>query len=238
MEYFIRHAAHTVGTYVLAPLLLLLLIQVDETHSQQNDSNIINSVRIIGNQRIENETIFSYLKTKMGDRFDSVRIDESLKSLFATGLFADISLRREGQTLVVQVGENPIINRIAFEGNKYIKDQALSAEVQLRPRVVYTRTKVQKDLSSLLEVYRRSGRFSAKVEPRIIQLEQNRVDLIFEINEGSSAGIRRILFVGNRTFSNRKLREIILTKESRWWRFLSNVDSYAPDKINYDQEVN
>ena len=237
MEYFIRHVARTVATYVLAPLLLLSLMQVDEAHSQENASNIINSVRIIGNQRIENETIFSYLKTKMGDRFDSVRIDESLKSLFATGLFADISLRREGQTLVVQVVENPIINRIAFEGNKYIKDQALSAEVQLRPRVVYTRTKVQKDLSSLLEVYRRSGRFSAKVEPRIIQLEQNRVDLIFEINEGSSAGIRRILFVGNRTFSNRKLREIILTKESRWWRFLSNVDSYDPDKINYDQEL-
>ena len=130
MKYFIRHVARTVATYVLAPLLLLSLKQLDEAHSQENASNIINSVRIIGNQRIENETIFSYLKTKMGDRFDSVRIDESLKSLFATGLFADISLRREGQTLVVQVVENPIINRIAFEGNKYIKDQALSAEVQ------------------------------------------------------------------------------------------------------------
>ena len=103
MKYFIRHVARTVATYVLAPLLLLSLMQVDEAHSQENASNIINSVRIIGNQRIENETIFSYLKTKMGDRFDSVRIDESLKSLFATGLFADISLRREGQTLVVQV---------------------------------------------------------------------------------------------------------------------------------------
>ena len=117
MKYFIRHAAHTVGTYVLAPLLLLLLIQVDEAHSQQNDSNTINADRIIGNQRIENETIFSYLKTKMGDRFDSVRIDESLKSLFATGLFADISLRREGQTLVVQVVENPIINRPNYQSD-------------------------------------------------------------------------------------------------------------------------
>ena len=206
-------------------------------NSQQSSSDSISAIRIVGNQRIENQTIRSYLKTTIGDRFDSVRIDESLKTLFETGLFADISMEKEGETLVVRVVENPIINRLAFEGNKFIKDQALSDEVQLRPRVVYTRTKVQKDLARLLEVYRRSGRFSANIEPRVIQLEQNRVDLVFEIKEGSATGIRRISFVGNKRFSNRKLREVILTKESRWWRFLSDADSYDPDRVNYDQEL-
>src|SRR5207245_4690655 len=146
-------------------------------------------------------------------------------------------LVREGNTLVVRVVENPIINRIAFEGNSKIADKELNAEVQARPRVVYTRTRVQNDVRRITELYRRQGRFAATVEPKIIQLPENRVDLVFEINEGPSTGVRSINFVGNRVFSDGTLRSAIETKESRWYRFLSTSDTYDPDRLTYDREL-
>src|SRR5262247_4161849 len=162
----------------------------------------IANIRVEGNQRIEAETVLSYMQLSPGDRFEAARIDKALKNLFASGLFADVSLRREGDDLVVTVVENPIINRLAFEGNSHIKDADLQNEVQLRPRVVYTATKVQADAKRILDIYRRSGRFSATVEPKVIPLDQNRVDLVFEINEGEVTEVRRIDFVGNNNFSD------------------------------------
>jgi outer membrane protein insertion porin family len=196
----------------------------------------ISDIRVEGTQRIEPTTVRSYLVVKQGDPFNPQRINDSLKALFATGLFADVNLRREGNTLVVAVVENPIINRIAFEGNKRIEDADLEKEVQLRPRVVYTRTRVQNDVQRLLEVYRRSGRFAATVEPKVIQLDQNRVDLVFEIDEGARTGVRRINFVGNEMFSDSKLREEIQTRESRWYRFLTTDDTYDPDRLTLDRD--
>src|SRR5690606_14002720 len=172
-----------------------------------------------------------------GDPFEAERIDRALKSLFATGLFADVRLRREINTLVVQVVENPIINRIAFEGNRRIDDEALTNEVQLRPRVVYTQTRVQADANRILEIYRRSGRFAATVEPKVIPLDQNRVDLVFEVNEGDVTEVRRIDFVGNRAFSDGDLRDEILTSESAWYRFLATTDTYDPDRLTVDREA-
>lgn len=197
----------------------------------------IADIRVEGTQRIEPATVRSYLVVVPGDDFDPERIDQSLKSLFATGLFADVALRREGDTLVVQVVENPIINRIAFEGNRRVGDEDLENEVQLRPRVVYTRTRVQNDVQRILEIYRRSGRFAATVEPKVIPLDQNRVDLVFEINEGPRTGVNRISFVGNEVFSDSRLREEIQTKESRWYRFLTTDDSYDPDRLTFDREL-
>jgi outer membrane protein insertion porin family len=197
----------------------------------------IGNVRIEGIQRIEPETVRSYLLLQAGDPWDPERVDRSLKALFATGLFADVKLTREGNTLVVRVVENPIINRIAFEGNSKLADKDLNAEIQLRPRVVYTRTRVQNDVRRILELYRRRGRFAATVEPKIIQLSENRVDLVFEINEGESTGVRSINFVGNRVFSDSTLRGSIETKESRWYRFLSTADTYDPDRLTYDREL-
>ena len=205
--------------------------------AQETQAGTIQGISIVGNQRIERSTIMSYMSVSKGSTFDPVLIDRSLKDLFATGLFSDVNIEREGQRLIVNLRENPIINRIVFEGNKRIKDSTLEAEVSLRPRVVYTRTKIQKDLTRLLQLYRSSGRFSARIEPRIIELEQNRVDLVYEISEGEQTGIQRILFVGNKNFSNSKLREIIRTKQTRWWRFLSSDDTYDPDRINYDEEL-
>ena len=157
--------------------------------------------------------------------------------MFATGLFADVKLAREGNALVIRVVENPIINRIAFEGNSKLSDKDLNGEIQLRPRVVYTRTRVQNDVRRILELYRRHGRFGATVEPKVIQLSENRVDLVFEINEGEFTGIRSINFVGNRVFADSTLRSSIETKESRWYRFLSTSDTYDPDRLTYDREL-
>ncbi|HEV2098400.1 MAG TPA: outer membrane protein assembly factor BamA [Stellaceae bacterium] len=197
----------------------------------------VSDIRIVGTQRIENETVRSYLELQRGDPWDDEKVNASLKALFATGLFADVRLSRVGNTLVVTVVENPIINRIAFEGNHKLDDKELNAEIQLRPRVVYTRTRVQNDVKRILELYRRHGRFGATVEPKVIQLSENRVDLVFEINEGEYTGIRSINFVGNKEFSESKLRGVIATKESRWYRFLSTNDSYDPDRVTYDRDL-
>jgi len=197
----------------------------------------ISDIRIEGIQRIEPETVRSYLLLQKGDQWDVERVDRSLKALFATGLFADVKLSRDGSTLIVKVVENPIINRIAFEGNSKLADKDLNGEIQSRPRVVYTRTRVQNDVRRILELYRRRGRFAATVEPKVIQLSENRVDLVFEIAEGPSTGIRSINFVGNRVFGDGTLRGTIETKESRWYRFLSTSDTYDPDRLTYDREL-
>jgi len=197
----------------------------------------IAEVRIEGAQRVEPETVRSYLQVGPGDKFDPELLDKSLKSLFATGLFTDVTLRREGDALVVHVVENPVINRIAFEGNKKLSDDTLNTEIQLKPRTVYTRQKVQSDVARILDLYRRSGRFAATVDPKVIPLEQNRVDMVFEINEGDFTGVRSINFLGNHKFSSSELKTILETKESRWYRFLSTSDTYDPDRLSYDRDL-
>lgn len=194
-------------------------------------------VRVEGTQRVEDETVLAYMVVRQGMRSDARLIDQSVKTLFASGLFADVSIRREGNGIVVTVIENPIINRVEFEGNSKITDENLSKESTLRPRLVYTRAKVQDDVERFLELYRRAGRFSARIEPKVIQLPQNRVDLIFEISEGPVTGIRAINFIGNEAFDDGRLMEEIATSETRWWKFLSSNDNYDPDRIAYDREL-
>jgi outer membrane protein insertion porin family len=198
---------------------------------------VVQTIEIEGNQRIEAATVRSYLAIGVGDPFDPVELDRSLKNLFATGLFDDVVLRRQGGALVVSVVENPIINRIAFEGNRRLEDDVLESELQLRPRVVYTRSRVQNAVSRILELYRRNGRFAATVEPKVIELPQNRVDLVFEINEGPLTKVARIVFIGNREFDDGDLRDVIQTKEAAWYRFLSSDDTYDPDRVAFDQEL-
>ncbi|USG59612.1 outer membrane protein assembly factor BamA [Sneathiella marina] len=205
------------------------------THAQS--SSIISEIRINGNQRIEDSTVKSYLLVTEGNPYDRGRVDKSLKSLFNTGLFADVSIRQEGSVLIVDVVENPIINRLAFEGNRSLEDDVLSAEIQLRPRIVYTRARVQNDVQRLITVYRRSGRFAATVEPKVILLPENRVDLVFEINEGEQTGIKKIRFLGNKIYSDSKLLSQISTEETRWYNFLSDSDTYDPDRLTFDREL-
>ena len=197
----------------------------------------IKQVRVEGTQRIEPATVMSYIDVQAGDPFDAARLDRALKSLYATGLFADVSLYQEGNDLIVVVVENPIVNEINFEGNEKLKDDVLLSEIQIRPRTVFTRSRVQSDVERLQEVYRLSGRFSASIEPKIIKLDQNRVNLVFEISEGPETLISRISFVGNRKFDDADLQRVIRSKEDRWWRFFSSDDKYDPDRMAYDREM-
>ena len=204
--------------------------------SQQTGGTIA-QIAVQGNQRIEPATIRTYVAVREGDAFDPVVIDRSLKNLFATGLFADVSIGRQGEIMIIRVVENPIINRITFEGNDRLENDKLEPEVQLRPRVVYTRTKVQQDVERVLDLYRRSGRYAVTVEPKVIELPQNRVDLVFEINEGDPTYVRKITFIGNDEYSDGDLRSVVLTREERWWRFLTSNDTYDPDRLAFDQEL-
>ncbi|WP_219821725.1 outer membrane protein assembly factor BamA [Sneathiella aquimaris] len=227
---------------VLIFVCALTLAAIGTPVSGQNQAiaqtaNSISEIRVEGNRRIEASTVQSYLLFSVGSPYNRSRVDKSLKALFNTGLFADVTIRRDGSAIVVNVVENPIINRLAFEGNRRINDDVLNSEIQLRPRVVYTRARVQNDVQRIITVYRRSGRFAAVVEPKVIQLEQNRVDLVFEINEGEQTGIKKIRFVGNKIFPDKRLLSQISTDETRWYNFLSSSDTYDPDRLTFDREL-
>lgn len=201
------------------------------------NNGIIQSIKVEGAQRIEQGTILSYLLVRPGDPFDPGRIDRSLKTLYATGLFQDVRLGRVGDTLVVRVVENPIVNRVAYEGNHKLTDDQLRAELQLRPRAVFTPALAEADRVHILSMYAKRGYYDATVEPKIVRLEQNRVDVIFQINDGSATLISKIVVNGNKAFSEDRLSEVISSRESRWWRFLSSSDNYDPERLAYDKEL-
>lgn len=197
----------------------------------------ISNIVVEGNRRIEDESVRSYMKISKGDRYDAGLIDESLKDLFETGLFADVTISRRGRSLLVKVVENPIINRVRFEGNRKLKDKQLKAVVEMRPRTVFTRAKVQSDVGRLIEYYRRNGRFTAKVVPKVIRREQERVDLVYEINEGPETNVVNITFLGNSAYGDSRLRSVVSTSEYSWWNILSTSDRYDPDRLNFDREL-
>ncbi len=197
----------------------------------------ISFIRVEGSQRVEPETVLSYMSIEVGMKPDPELIDRSLKSLFKSGLFADVTITQDNDGLLVKVIENPIVNRVLFEGNKKLDEEKLIEESTLRSRQVYTRSKVQDDVAHYVELYQRAGRFSARIEPKVIQLPQNRVDVIFEIDEGEVTQIRSINFIGNEAFDDNRLREEISSKESRWYKFFTSGDKYDPDRIGYDREL-
>ena len=197
----------------------------------------IREIQVSGNKRVEPETVRSYLQFSIGDGYDAYKVDQSIRALFQTGLFSDVRIDRAGSVVTVQVVENPVINQVAFEGNRDVDDAALSAEVQLKPRAVYTRAKVQSDVQRILDVYRRQGKFSANVEPKIIELDHNRVNVVFEIQEGGSTKVKSIQFIGNHAFSDSQLRDVITTQQSGWFDFLKNASFYDPDRLALDREL-
>lgn len=206
------------------------------TTSAPRTGAVIRRIVVNGTQRIEPGTVLSYVSVKEGDVYDPQAADRSLKTLFATGLFADVKFNWDGSTLTMNVVENPIINQIVFEGEDKVAEKDLTKEVQLKPRTVFTRAKVQADVQRIIELYRRNGKFGATVDPQIIQRPQNRVDLIFSINEGPTTGVARISFIGNKHFSDSTLKDQIATEESAWWRFFSTNDNYDPDRLTFDRE--
>ena len=203
------------ATFMATSVFALVGAPGDTGSAQAQEDNryggTIRSVVVEGNRRIEARTVQSYLLLEPGDTFDPNRIDLSLKTLFATNLFADVSIDRRGDDLVVRVVENPIINRVIFEGNRALKEDKLKEEIQAEPRGIFTAARVQSDVQRILELYRQSGRFAAKVEPQYKPLEQNRVDLIFQITEGPVTGVRSINLMGNEAYTDSRLRSEIVT---------------------------
>jgi outer membrane protein insertion porin family len=214
----------------------LPLGMVAPARAAEQGSPVIRQIVVAGAERVEATTVGSYLSLRVGDNFTPDAADASIKSLFATGLFADARLDMQGETLRVTVIENPIINQVLFEGNHHVAKDKLVDEIDARPRAVFTRSRVQSDVQRMVEVYRRSGYFAATITPKVVELPQKRVDLVFEIDEGPTTGIRRINFIGNKVFSDRDLKDVIVTKESRWFRVLSSNDNYDPDRLEYDRE--
>lgn len=198
---------------------------------------LVRQILVEGNQRVEADTVLSYLLLQPGQPFDSRLVNLSIQTLMATGLFSDVQFEDRGQIVLVRVQENPIINRVILEGNSAIDDEKITDEIQAQPRAIFTRSRVQSDVQRIIEVYRRSGRFAATVTPKIVEQPQNRVDLIFEISEGPVTGVRRINIIGNESYSDRRLRRELVTRESRWWRFFSSNDNYDPDRLEYDREL-
>lgn len=197
----------------------------------------VQTVEVQGNQRIEAETIRSYMLVQPGDPMDPDRLDRSLRTLFATGLFRDVTVTPSGGTVTVRVVENPIVNRVAFEGNRKLSDDVLRPEVQTRARAVYTPQTVQADRQRMLDLYARRGRFGARIEPKIIELDQNRVDVVYEIVEGETTLVSRIAFVGNTSYSDSRLKEVVATREAAWYRLLSSSDTFEPERLNFDREL-
>src|SRR4051794_7405923 len=195
------------------------------------------SIAVEGNRRVEADTIRSYFRLSPGERLDAAKIDAGLKALYATGLFQDVRISQPGGRVVVTVVENPVLNRVAFEGNKKLKDEQLTGEVQSKARGTFSRPMIQADTQRIVEVYRRAGRYDVRVAPKIIELPNNRVDLVFEITEGQKTGVKRIDFVGNRAYSNYRLKDVIKTSQSNWLSFLQSSDVYDPDRIEADRDL-
>ena len=198
----------------------------------------VDNIKIDGIKRVEEETVLAYLGVKTDKNVSQDKLDSALKNLYSTGLFSDIQMEKQKNgTLLVKVEENPIIGKRAFDGNKKLDDKILESEVQSTSGSLYSKAKVQQDVQRILEVYKRAGRYSVEVEPKLIERDENRIDLIFEIDEGPEAKINKINFFGNTHYSSPDLQEEIMSKESRWYRIFTSAENYDAEKMNYDKEL-
>jgi outer membrane protein insertion porin family len=232
MTFAYRAFGRLAAAYLFVAGLALLggLVAVSPALAQSN-------IAVRGNSRVEADAIRAHFSTGPGERLDNVKIDEAVKSLYATGLFEDVSVSRGGSGLIVTVVENSVINRVYFEGNAKIKDATLETEVQSKSRGPFSQTMIQSDTARILELYRRAGRYNATVEPQVISRPNGRVDLIFAINEDSKSKISEIEFVGNETYSDGRLRDEMTTTESNFLSWLKTSDVYDADRLNADLEL-
>ncbi len=196
----------------------------------------VKSITVVGNQRLEAQTILSYLRLRVGQNYNRAMLDQALKDLAATELFKDYQISDDNGALTIQVTENPVINRVILEGNKRLKEDKIRPEIKLAPRQIFTRSKVRADVARIIELYKRQGRFAATVEPKMVSLDQNRVDVVFEINEGPKSKVRQINIIGNEKFSDGDLKDEMATKQSSLMTILSSNTSYDPDRLAYDQQ--
>jgi outer membrane protein insertion porin family len=197
----------------------------------------ITNITVEGNQRVEADTVASYLQFSRGENYSAEKADETVKALFQTGLFSDVQIVQRGGTVVIRVVENPLINQVNFEGNDKIDDKALQKEVQVKERMIFTRAQVQSDTQRVLALYQKAGYYNVRVAPKMIRLPENRINLVFEITEGSETVVKEINFTGNQAFSAGTLRSVIGTSEHSWWKFFQRNDNYDPDRLEYDKEL-
>jgi outer membrane protein insertion porin family len=226
---------------VVAGLLLglsVLGLFADAAGAAPADNGVTaTSIVIEGNRRVDADTVRSYFKLAPGDHLDAAKIDAGLKALYGTGLFQDVRISQAGGKVIVTVVEAPVINKIVFEGNHRMKDEQLQEEIQSKERGSLSRPNVQADTQRIIEIYQRNGRFDAKVVPKIIERPNNRVDLVFEIDEGEKTGIKSVVFVGNKSYRDYRLKDVIKTAESNWLSFLQTTDVYDPDRIEADRDL-
>ncbi|MBX2806004.1 MAG: outer membrane protein assembly factor BamA [Hyphomicrobiales bacterium] len=219
----------------LLPAIAESVSGVNAVYAQSG--SVIREIRVSGTQRIAPETIRSYLTFGVGDRYSAFEASESIKALIATGLFENVDISKSGGVVTVNIiNENPIVNKVVFEGNSDINDETLSPEVQLGPRAVFTRAKAQSDVQRILDVYRRSGYYAVEVDVKVIELDNGRLNVVFEISEGPETKVLSINFIGNRAFSDSQLRSVITTTETNFLSFLKATDVYDPDRLNLDRE--
>ncbi len=224
-------AACALAAATAAPALLAPSAAVAQS------AGVVRDIVVLGSRRIEAATIASYLTLGVGDPIDDAALNASVRRLFDTGLFSDASIAVDGGQLIVRVTENPTINRVAFEGNDSITDEILLSSISTRPRRAYTRARAEADAQVITELYRRAGRYGTSIEPVLIEQPDNRVDLVFEIDESSVTGVNAITFVGNEAFSDRRLRRVIETTESGIFSFALTSDIYDPDRLEFDREL-
>jgi outer membrane protein insertion porin family len=197
----------------------------------------IRTLRVDGAQRLEAETVLSYTKLRVGQTYTPETLDQAIKDVLASELLADVTIEGvESGDIVLRIRENPIINRVVLEGNKRLKNDKIVKEIKLAPRQMFTRTAVRADVARIVELYRRQGRFAATVDPKMVSLDQNRVDVIFEIREGAKSKVRQINIIGNEQFSDGQLRGEMATKQSRLTSIFSSNTSYDQDRLAYDQQ--
>lgn len=242
MKEFSKIWLKPVGMIVTIMISLYVILSANITVAQDAQPapvplpQIIKNIQVQGNQRVEANTVASYLLFAPGDPYSEDRIDLSVKTLYATGLFADVAIDPRDGNVLIRVIENPIINRVILEGNKSLKSDKITDEIEAEPRAIFTRSNVQEDVQRIIELYRQSGRFGATISPKVVQQPQNRVDLIFEISEGPVTGVKRINVIGNSEFSDRRLRKEMATEESIWYKFFSSNDNYDPGRLEFDRE--
>ncbi|NQX79807.1 MAG: outer membrane protein assembly factor BamA, partial [Hyphomicrobiaceae bacterium] len=214
-------------------MLLSFVLTSTTAYSQ----SVIRRIEVNGNRRVEPATVRSYLDFTTGQSYDDALVNSSLRNLFATGLFADVTIFLQGMTVVINVVENPIVNKVAFEGNAELDTSTLNSEVRLKSRAVYTRARALADAQRIVEIYRRQGHFSAVVNPQLVDLGDSRVNVIFEINEGNTTKVKSINFIGNKAFSDSQLRDIISTTQSSWLDYLTSGGIYDPERMKLDREL-
>lgn len=212
--------------------MFLFFIQIGVIFANDN----ISDIKIINNDRIDSSIIKNYLTLKKASKYSPKEANNSIKNLYSTGLFERVDVDFNNGILTVKVVENPLITEIAFDGNKKIDDTILSSEITTTKRSVFNKNKINSDVKRILDLYRRTGRFLATVEPKIIEEENNRIKIVFEINEGKPAKIRKINIIGAKAFNIEDLKDELRSREAKILRFGSS-EIYDPVKVEFDKEL-